>query len=115
MQTMTKLVSSPGRSCIPLISASHMQLKPEKSPARNGAAGLDFCSRKKGTSAVTGEFRNVTTAETDLSEILVGQHLIGGQTVLIGPVSLVAGSQSGNKANDNHDLSLNSIICCSAI
>ena len=115
MQIRTKFVSSSGRSSVPVSLAAYVQSKPEKSPVRTAATGLDFCGKMMGALPVTGEFWNVTAAEADLGKILVGQHLIGGQTVLIGPIGLVTGTQNSNEAYENHDLSLKSIVCCSAI
>ena len=115
MQKRTKVVSSSGCSSVPRRAGARVQIEQNKSPARNHAAGLDSYGQAPNVSAMPGEVRNVATAEADFGQILVGQHLIGRQTILVGPIGLVTGTLSGNKARKNHDLSLKSVVCCSAI
>jgi hypothetical protein len=96
MQMRAELVSSSANSCAPAGAALQVQAKPDKSPVRYGAAGLDLSWGMSATLAVASKFRNVAPAETDFCQILIGKHPVGSQTVLVGPVGLVTCTQSSN-------------------
>src|SRR5262249_26779925 len=74
----------------------------------NDAAGLVSFRGFQLISAMTREFGYVATTETDLSQILVGEQLIGGQPALIGAISLETRPQNSDEACKNHDFLSNS-------